>query len=41
MPIDLGPIAAAPITTMVILHSGWRWAFYGFGLLGALIGFVW
>jgi ACS family glucarate transporter-like MFS transporter len=37
----LGPIAAAPITTMVILHFGWQWAFYGFGLLGVLIGFVW
>ena len=30
----LGPIAAAPITTWVILHFGWPWAFYSFGLLG-------
>ena len=37
----LGPIAAAPITTLVILHFGWRWAFYGFGLIGLLIGFAW
>ena len=37
----LGPIAAGPITAMVILHFGWRWAFYGFGLLGLLIGFAW
>ena len=37
----LGPIAAAPITTMVILHFGWRWAFYGFGIVGVVIGFAW
>ena len=37
----LGPIAAAPITTMVILHFGWRWAFYGFGVLGILVGMAW
>ncbi len=37
----LGPIAAAPITTAVILHFGWRWAFYGFGVLGVLIGVAW
>jgi MFS transporter, ACS family, glucarate transporter len=37
----LGPIAAAPLTTLVILHFGWRWAFYGFGLTGLLIGFAW
>jgi ACS family glucarate transporter-like MFS transporter len=37
----LGPIAAAPITTLVIMHFGWRWAFYGFGLVGVLIGFAW
>jgi ACS family glucarate transporter-like MFS transporter len=37
----LGPIAAAPITTLVILHFGWRWAFYGFGIVGVLIGFAW
>ena len=37
----LGPIAAAPITTVVIRHFGWRWAFYGFGLLGMLIGLAW
>jgi ACS family glucarate transporter-like MFS transporter len=37
----LGPIAAGPITTAVILHFGWQFAFYGFGALGLLIGFVW
>ena len=37
----LGPIAAAPLTTAVILHFGWRWAFYGFGALGILIGLAW
>jgi ACS family glucarate transporter-like MFS transporter len=37
----LGPIAAAPLTTLVILHFGWHWAFYGFGLTGVLIGFAW
>jgi len=37
----LGPIAAAPLTTLVILHFGWRWAFYGFGLLGLVIGCAW
>ena len=34
----LGPIAAAPITTWVILHFGWAWAFYGFGIVGLVIG---
>jgi ACS family glucarate transporter-like MFS transporter len=37
----LGPIAAAPLTTWVILHFGWRWAFYGFGAVGLLIGAAW
>jgi MFS transporter, ACS family, glucarate transporter len=37
----LGPIAAGPLTTLVILHFGWRWAFYGFGIIGVLIGFAW
>jgi ACS family glucarate transporter-like MFS transporter len=37
----LGPIAAAPITTWVILAFGWRWAFYAFGLLGIILGFAW
>lgn len=37
----LGPIAAAPITTWVILHFGWHWAFYGFGAIGAVLGVVW
>ena len=37
----LGPIAAAPLTTLVILHFGWRAAFYGFGLIGVLIGVAW
>ena len=37
----LGPIAAAPITTWVILSFGWRWAFYAFGALGVAIGIAW
>jgi ACS family glucarate transporter-like MFS transporter len=37
----LGPIAAAPITTAVILNFGWRWAFYAFGVLGILMGIAW
>jgi ACS family glucarate transporter-like MFS transporter len=37
----LGPIAAAPITTWVILQFGWRWAFYGYGALGILLGIAW
>ena len=37
----LGPIAAAPITTWVILHFGWRWAFYAYGLLGIALGIAW
>jgi MFS transporter, ACS family, glucarate transporter len=37
----LGPIAAAPITTAVMLTFGWRWAFYAFGAIGILIGFAW
>jgi MFS transporter, ACS family, glucarate transporter len=37
----LGPIAAAPITTWVILQFGWPWAFYSFGIIGILIGIAW
>ncbi len=37
----LGPIAAAPITTTVIAVFGWQWAFYGFGVLGLLLGIGW
>lgn len=37
----LGPIAAAPITTWVILNFGWRWAFYGYGILGVVLGMTW
>lgn len=37
----LGPIAAAPATTLVIASFGWRVAFYGFGLLGVLLGAAW
>ena len=37
----LGPIAAAPLTTLVIASFGWRWAFYGFGLLGMVLGVLW
>jgi len=37
----LGPIAAAPITIWVILQFGWRWAFYGYGLLGIFLGAAW
>ena len=37
----LGPIAAAPATTAVILHFGWRAAFYLFGALGLVLGFAW
>ena len=37
----LGPIAAAPITTWVILHFGWPWAFYSFGLVGIVLGLAW
>jgi ACS family glucarate transporter-like MFS transporter len=37
----LGPIAAAPLTTMVIASFGWRWAFYLFGVLGVGLGLAW
>jgi ACS family glucarate transporter-like MFS transporter len=37
----LGPIAAAPLTTWVILNFGWEWGFYGFGIVGLLIGAAW
>lgn len=37
----LGPIAAAPITTWVILAFGWRWAFYAYGALGIVLGIAW
>ncbi len=37
----LGPIAAAPATTAVIAAFGWQWAFYGFGLIGVVLGVGW
>lgn len=37
----LGPIIAAPITTAVMLSFGWRFVFYGFGVLGIVLGFAW
>ena len=37
----LGPIIAAPITTAVMLSFGWRFVFYGFGVLGILLGVAW
>ena len=37
----LGPIAAAPITTWVIIGFGWRASFYAFGVLGILLGAFW
>jgi ACS family glucarate transporter-like MFS transporter len=37
----LGPIAAAPVTTLVIASFGWRFAFYGFGALGLVLGAIW
>ncbi len=37
----LGPIAAAPVTTLVIATIGWEFAFYAFGLLGVVLGVLW
>ena len=37
----LGPIAAAPVTTLVIASVGWEVAFYAFGLLGVVLGVLW
>ena len=37
----LGPIAAAPLTTWIILELSWRWAFVFFGAVGIALGFVW
>ncbi len=37
----LGPIAAAPLTTLVIASFGWRTAFYLFGSLGVILGAAW
>ncbi len=37
----LGPIIAAPITTAVMLSFGWRFVFYGFGVLGLVLGVAW
>jgi ACS family glucarate transporter-like MFS transporter len=37
----LGPIAAAPVTTLVIASFGWRVAFYMFGALGVVLGLAW
>ena len=37
----LGPIAAAPITTAVMVTFGWRFVFYAFGAIGILLGLTW
>lgn len=37
----LGPIAAGPVTAWAIGSVGWRIAFYGFGILGALLALGW
>ena len=37
----LGPIAAAPVTTWIILVLNWRVAFVAFGALGLVLGFIW
>jgi MFS transporter, ACS family, glucarate transporter len=37
----LGPIVAAPLTTLVMLTFGWPVAFYSFGAVGILLGFAW
>ncbi|MBV9538393.1 MAG: MFS transporter [Acidisphaera sp.] len=37
----LGPIAAAPLTTLIIAALSWRYAFVLFGAVGIVLGFLW
>lgn len=37
----LGPIVSAPLTAWTILKFGWPAVFYGFGVLGLVLGAVW
>jgi ACS family glucarate transporter-like MFS transporter len=37
----LGPIVAAPLTAWTILNFGWHAVFYGFGVLGLVLGAIW
>ncbi|GAB2300958.1 hypothetical protein Dimus_034993 [Dionaea muscipula] len=37
----LGPIVSAPLTAWTIIHFGWHAVFYGFGVLGLVLGLIW
>jgi MFS transporter, ACS family, glucarate transporter len=37
----LGPIVSAPLTAWTIVQFGWHAVFYGFGVLGLLLGTIW
>lgn len=37
----LGPIVSAPLTAWTIIKFGWPAVFYGFGVLGLLLGAIW
>ncbi len=37
----LGPIIGAPLTVAIVEGLGWRWAFYIYGIAGAVMGILW
>lgn len=37
----LGPIIGSPLTILVVVHLGWRWAFYLYGAAGLITAAAW
>jgi ACS family glucarate transporter-like MFS transporter len=37
----LGPIIGAPLTIAIVNGLGWKWAFYLYGIAGAIMGVLW
>lgn len=37
----LGPIIGGPLTIAIVSGLGWRWSFYIYGVVGAIMGILW
>jgi ACS family glucarate transporter-like MFS transporter len=37
----LGPIVGGPLTVLIVETLGWPWAFYIYGVVGAILGLLW
>jgi ACS family glucarate transporter-like MFS transporter len=37
----LGPIIGSPLTVLIVQRLGWQWAFYLYGIVGAILGALW